>query len=1208
MAGVYLAPPAVSHAAERIPAEFAATEEPEGYARLVFSFEDLPEHDVRIDSGVLIVAFEEPLRAAIDPTTLKAPSFISIGRVDPDGKAFRFALVRSLRVNTIVAGEKLFVDLLPSNWSGLPPGLPEEVIAELARRAEEAEQAALAAARREAMLNSRYKVNVRVGEHPTFSRIVFDWNTEIDASVQRSGDKVVILFDQFAKPDLGRLRADPPNFVGGASIIESDAGLGVEVVLEPGANIRAFREEQAYVLDVIAPPGVVLDENAASEVVLIDRAQDAMLPEAARDVVTIDAPTDAPTDVQPAVAVEAQADTPAVMPAMDESQPATVFAPGPVAEDSDAISPDDVPDVVVSAFYLNADGTGLRDSDARDEPVPEVAPQQAAAGIPAPVESSAVDADMPSATAPLASDTAGPDFSDTLVTVRTERDDAMLRIHFPFGKPVPSAVYRRTDMLWIVFDDARILDLSAIESGTADHIASVDAWRAGDSQILRLNLRQQSLASTEATGDTWTLNLGDTIITPAAPVSLRRGLRSDGRSMIMIDFADAGMTHELRDPDVGDSLTFVTGLGPQRGILKAQEFVEFTVLPSAHGLVIKPKTDDLSVRIEDDEVLITRAAGLTLSSSRMNFGPDGVEGSVDTTRPGYVDYDNWHRGGPGFVRRVRALEDAITSVEHSQTLSARLDLVRLYIANGLGAEALGQLALVAELDAEIVSDPMYLAMRGIANLHMHRPARALEDLTGFTLRDDPHSALWRGLAETELRKWQAAVHEFRSGEQVIGEYPDDVQARIRLAAARATLEVNDFAAADLHLQMMPQAGLSSAQRSEDELLRGRLLEGLGRAEEALEAYAKAVAGDDRLIETEARMRHAVIGHRLGVVSREDLRRELETLEVVWRGDELELETLHRLANLYTEDEDFLRALDVMKIAVKNYGNEAMSRAIYTDMAALFEDLFLGGKADLMSPIDALALYYEYRELTPVGRKGDEMIRKLADRLIAVDLLDQAAEILQHQVDKRLVGAARAQVAAKLALVHLMDREPAEALQAIRRTRQAVLPDHIQTQRRLIEARALSELQQTEAAIELLANVEGMEALQVRAEAYWRGERWQLAGESFEQAIGADPDPETPLSRDDRLYLLRAATSYVLANDPFGLKRLRERYRAHMRGTRDEHAFDVLTGNVDRNGIAFRNLAKEIAAIDTLDAFLDEFKSALEAPLVGADAAAAASAR
>ena len=30
-----------------------------------------------------------------------------------------------------------------------------------------------------------------------------------------------------------------------------------------------------------------------------------------------------------------------------------------------------------------------------------------------------------------------------------------------------------------------------------------------------------------------------------------------------------------------------------------------------------------------------------------------------------------------------------------------------------------------------------------------------------------------------------------------------------------------------------------------------------------------------------------------------------------------------------------------------------------------------------------------------------MIRRLADRLVAVDLLDPAAELLQHQVDNRL---------------------------------------------------------------------------------------------------------------------------------------------------------------------------------------------------------------
>ena len=39
-----------------------------------------------------------------------------------------------------------------------------------------------------------------------------------------------------------------------------------------------------------------------------------------------------------------------------------------------------------------------------------------------------------------------------------------------------------------------------------------------------------------------------------------------------------------------------------------------------------------------------------------------------------------------------------------------------------------------------------------------------------------------------------------------------------------------------------------------------------------------------------------------------------------------------------------------------------------------------------------AMFYEFRELTPIGRRGDELIRRLADRLASIDLLDQAAEL------------------------------------------------------------------------------------------------------------------------------------------------------------------------------------------------------------------------
>src|SRR6201999_6554 len=117
-----------------------------------------------------------------------------------------------------------------------------------------------------------------------------------------------------------------------------------------------------------------------------------------------------------------------------------------------------------------------------------------------------------------------------------------------------------------------------------------------------------------------------------------------------------------------------------------------------------------------------------------------------------------------------------------------------------------------------------------------------------------------------------------------------------------------------------------------------------------------------------------------------------------------------------------------------------------EAATTFESLFLGGKGDALPPVEALGLFYDFRELTPIGRRGDEMIRRLTDRLVSVDLLDQAAELLQHQVDHRLQGAARSQVATRLAVIYLMNKKPDRALATINATRSPELPTEIRNQR------------------------------------------------------------------------------------------------------------------------------------------------------------------
>src|SRR5207237_256764 len=157
------------------------------------------------------------------------------------------------------------------------------------------------------------------------------------------------------------------------------------------------------------------------------------------------------------------------------------------------------------------------------------------------------------------------------------------------------------------------------------------------------------------------------------------------------------------------------------------------------------------------------------------------------------------------------------------------------------------------------------------------------------------------------------------------------------------------------------------------------------------------------------------------------------------------------------------------------------------------------------------------ELTPIGRRGDEMIRRLADRLVAVDLLDQAAELLQHQVDHRLQGAARSQVATRLAVVYLMNRKPDRTLAALRATRSADLSNELRE-------------------------------------------------------------------------LLRAAIGFTLAEDAIGLVRFREKYVGKMGEGPDRRAFDVVTAPVAKSGAEFRDIARAIASIDTLDAFLRDLRA------------------
>jgi hypothetical protein len=219
-----------------------------------------------------------------------------------------------------------------------------------------------------------------------------------------------------------------------------------------------------------------------------------------------------------------------------------------------------------------------------------------------------------------------------------------------------------------------------------------------------------------------------------------------------------------------------------------------------------------------------------------------------------------------------------------------------------------------------------------------------------------------------------------------------------------------------------------------------------------------------------------------------------------------------------------------------------------------------------------------------------MIRRLADRLVSVDLLDPAAELLQHQVDHRLQGAARAQVAVRLAVVYLMARKPERAAQVLRNTRTGDLPNELRNQRLLLESRALSDVGRPDVALEVVANIEGREVERLRADILWKARRWRAAAEQIEKLYGERWRSFEPLSEPERADVLRAAIGYALGEDMLGLDRFRQRYAPKMAEGADRRAFEVVTTPYGAASAEFGAIAKTVAGADTLEAFLRDIRA------------------
>lgn len=593
-------------------------------------------------------------------------------------------------------------------------------------------------------------------------------------------------------------------------------------------------------------------------------------------------------------------------------------------------------------------------------------------------------------------------------------------------------------------------------------------------------------------------------------------------------------------------------------------------------------------------------------------GPDleSVELSEHGSTPGtsagvgHGTADLPHSGEPGFVRfaawagdekegyyaTLAKLNEALGKAPKRARSERRFELAKFYFAYGLLAEAIGALNAIAVEDPAFTNVGSYVALKGATQQRMHRNEEALDTLAHFSVKAEPGAAIWRGMALESLGFHKKARAQLAKGMQDEELYPALWQARFRLAETKAALGVNDLEDANSMWENIALDLLDDNDRAEAYLVKGKILYAIGEPALALEYFRMVFPLTDGEMAHRARYNEVNMLYNVGELNADEAAERFEQLRYQWRGDDLELKALRALGDIYLDQERYRDALTVMRVGFTFKPQHPISRNMRDRMGDVFEELYLDGKADSLKSTAAIALFYDFKELTPIGTKGDRMIRLLSERLVSIGLFDQAAELLQHQVDYRLKGTARAQVAMRLALIHLKNKRPEDAFKTISATRFSGLTTKLRGQRRLIEARALADMGRHNHAVELLEEDVSHEAEILRANIYWDADNWPETGRIYEALLEGEWGTNKALSNESRANVMRMAIAYALVDDKPALERVRRKFSAQMAGSPDAQAFNIATGDLALRGVAFRDVLRRVNSIDTFESFMADFKN------------------
>lgn len=782
-------------------------------------------------------------------------------------------------------------------------------------------------------------------------------------------------------------------------------------------------------------------------------------------------------------------------------------------------------------------------------------------------------------------------------------------------KSVGLAAFRRGDNLWIVMDRPDISVPPDLEGPQTKIFPEFERFALEKGTAYRLKLPEgyQLRLKGEGGGLVWRIILSPSENDESKPVEMER--RFDSGTIVRGGTAVWKMTNTTRvigvpDPEIGDIIEAVTVKRANQYSGTAYDFVDFAVLESPIGMAVEPKTDTLEISLAQSGVEVTRSdEGLALARAsdiqrrKMRERVKDIVGSTDSVQSDMKTiffFDSWMMGGlHALAENQRIVLSNAAGKNEDGRAQDLISLAKVNLANDRGQEAIGMLELASQELPAIQNNAEYSALRGAAYALAGKYELALSDLTKGNLAQYDELDYWRAYTLAWLEDWQQAGNTLPADLTVLTAYPLQVLEKLGIKLAEVALRAGDVSRAGdiLDILSRERKKLDMKTKAGLDYLEGEAARQRDNKEDARKVWERLARGKDDFYRARAGLALTMMDYNDGKVTAEEAIDRLEGLRYAWRGDGLEAQINSELGKLYLNHNELLKGFTILRDAVAMSPGTDTGKDIARTMSDQFYSLLMDN--DEISPVEAVTVYEEFKELTPAGEDGNKLIQRLAERLVDGDLLGRATTLLQHQVDFRLSDEDKARVALRLGAIYLLDSRPGDAIKALNTARSYYAKQDSEDGRgkqreiKLLRARALSQLGQTGEALALLNSFPpAPDVNSLRADTAWQAGMWDDAAEGLRDLIlDQKIDLSTPLNGDQASLILNRAVALNLSGNRVELANMREKYGDAMKKTTRSDLFDVVT--LPRKNMVFvdkRAINELVKDADIFRSFLESYKN------------------